>query len=49
MEIFKDILKPSCATVLAGSPGCGKTSLALNIVEQYGLNEGKVVCYFTLE
>ncbi len=49
MEKFKDILKLSCATVLAGSPSCGKTSLALNIVEQYGLNEGKVVCYFTLE
>ena len=49
MEAIKDILKSSCATVLAGSPGCGKTSLALNIVEQYGLNEEKVVCYFTPE
>jgi replicative DNA helicase len=35
--------------VVAGRPSMGKTSLAMNIVENVGLREGKPVLFFSLE
>lgn len=49
MEINNVILKPSCVTLLAGTPVSCKTCLAMNIAEQYGLNQGKIVSIFSLE
>lgn len=42
-------LKPGEMTVIAGYPGSGKTSLAMNISEQVMLNQKKSVGVFSLE
>jgi replicative DNA helicase len=42
-------LKPAEVTVLAGEPGGGKTSLAMNIAEAAALRGGKKVGVFSLE
>ncbi len=42
-------LQPSDLVVVAGRPGMGKTSFALNIAQHAGLREGKKVGIFSLE
>ncbi len=42
-------LQPGALIVLAARPGMGKTSLAMNIVENAALNAGKVCAVFSLE
>ena len=42
-------LQPGALIVLAARPGLGKTSLAMNIVENAALNAGKVCAVFSLE
>jgi replicative DNA helicase len=42
-------LQPSDMIVVAGRPGMGKTSFALNIAQHAGLREGKKVGIFSLE
>jgi replicative DNA helicase len=42
-------LQPSDLVVVAGRPGMGKTSFALNIAQHAGLREGKKIGIFSLE
>ena len=42
-------LQPGALIVLAARPGMGKTSLAMNMVENASLNAGKVCAVFSLE
>ena len=42
-------LQPSDLILLAGRPGLGKTSLALNIVSHAALHEGKTCAVFSME
>ena len=42
-------LQPADLIIVAGRPGLGKTSLALNIAQHLGMREGKKVGIFSLE
>ena len=49
LDEYTSGLQPSDLIVVAGRPGMGKTSLALNIAQHAGMKEGRRVGVFSLE
>lgn len=49
LDEYTSGLQPSDLIVIAGRPGMGKTSLALNIAQHVGMKEGRRVGVFSLE